>query len=298
LIIMTNTPLGSIFIFGELEVKLKVLHVFRNTPLGKVTLRQAADFVKKINSTLHVYIPEFDRFLMYFAEDIVEIKLDRSYLYFSDTVRQDMKEVLDEIGIEAKVAEHRTSTATKLPDVSNEFDLFSLPRIMTERKGPTIIGSTVRRVIKASYAPVLITPGRFHDWTEIMVLFGGSEYCIRALQWAITISKRCGFSLKALTLLEGKKTKKYYQQIIKDNQISLEDNFDWIIIDNKQKETILRFIPQTAMIVMGAYGSSRIHETIFGSTTELVLYNVANLLFLVGGKCAIPSLQSNETVIF
>ena len=64
-------------------MKLKVLHVFRNTPLGKETLRQAADFVKKTNSTLHVYIPTLDRFLMYFPDAIVEIKLDKSYLYFS-----------------------------------------------------------------------------------------------------------------------------------------------------------------------------------------------------------------------
>ena len=53
-------------------MNLDVLHVFRNTPLGKETLRQAVDFVRKVNSKLHVYIPKFDRFLMYFKDDIEE----------------------------------------------------------------------------------------------------------------------------------------------------------------------------------------------------------------------------------
>jgi nucleotide-binding universal stress UspA family protein len=269
-------------------MNLDVLHVFRNTPLGEETLRQAADFVKKVNSKLHVYIPKFDRFLMYFKDDIVEIKLDKSYLYFTDTAEHDMRKVLDNVGIEATVVEHQTSTAANLPDVPTEFDLFSLPRIMTERRGPTIIGSTVRKLIKASHAPALVSPGRFHDWEEILVLFGGSEYSLRALRWAVTISKRRNFPVKVLTLIEGDRKQEYYQKIAKDNRIDLSDINDWIVIDAKSTESILRFLPRTSMIVMGAYGSSRIRASIFGSATELVLNNVANLLFLVGEKCNSP----------
>jgi nucleotide-binding universal stress UspA family protein len=272
-----------------MKMNLDVLHVFRNTPLGEETLRQAADFVKKVNSNLHVYIPEFDRFLMYFKDDILEIKLDKSYLYFTETAEHDMRKVLDDVGIEAKVVEHQTSTAANLPDVPTDFDLFSLPRIMTERRGPTIIGSTVRKLIKASHAPALVSPGRFHDWREILVLFGGSEYSIRALRWAVTISKRCDFPVKILTLLEADRQRDDYEKIFSDNRIALSEINDWIIIDAKSKESILRYLPRASMIIMGAYGSSRFRASIFGSTTELVLNNVANLLFLVGEKCNAPT---------
>lgn len=47
-------------------------------------------------------------------------------------------------------------------------------------------------------------------------------------------------------------------------------------------------IPRDSLIVMGAYGHRNIRATLFGSKTELVLKNNADLLMLVGEKCKNP----------
>ena len=58
----------------------QLLHIFRNTPFGRETLLQSANFCRQLDVTLVIYIPEYTKFLMYFDNDVVQIDLDHSYL--------------------------------------------------------------------------------------------------------------------------------------------------------------------------------------------------------------------------
>ncbi|MFQ5707237.1 MAG: universal stress protein [bacterium] len=269
----------------------KVLHVYRNTPLGRETLRQAADFAKKTGSDLNVYIPEFDRFLLYFQRNAVEIRLDQSYSYLPETARENVEKVLMEMGVALRLVKITSKTASNLPNLPTDFDFFSLPKVMVERQGRIqlgAIGTGVRQLVKNALTPALIAPGPFRDWSEILIFFGGSSYSVTALKWGMTLADTVGVPLNVVTLAENKKDKAAYEEIVQQHQIDVKQINQWEFVPSGSPVILLNKISCDALIVMGAYGHGRVYSKLFGSKTEFIQKNVAQLLMLIGENCKPP----------
>lgn len=270
---------------------IQIFHVFRNNPLGKETLRQAADFAKRINGELNVYVPEHDRFMLYFDYEAVEVSLGKSYLYSIETAHAHMNPILDEMGVAAKLVHVKTKTGSNLPDIETGFDIISLPKVMTEAKGkilPQAIGKGVRSLVNVSPAPAIIGPGRFAEWNNIHVFFGGSSHAIRALKWAVRIANLAQVPLYVSSLCEGKRKQSQYEQLLNTEGISSNSFADWKFYHDQSFIEMLNQISRDSLNVMGAYGHHSIRSTLFGSKTELVLRNTANVLMLVGARCKNP----------
>ncbi|MFQ5604888.1 MAG: universal stress protein [bacterium] len=274
---------------------MNILHIYRNTPLGRETLRQAADFTRKIHGKLQVYIPQYDRFLFYFEREAVEIRLDQSYLYLPDTAEHNVRQIVEPFEIPFSFVKIASKTASSLPNLPTNFDLLSLPRIMVERQGRmqlSAIGAGIRQIVKSTPTPALLSPGRFHDWQEILVLFGGSDFSISALKWALLISRHANLAVNMLTLLEEGRELSDYERILEEQQIDRAGIGQWNCLPAGSVVTLLEAIPRDALIAMGAYGHGRVLEKLFGSTTELIQKNTANLLMLVGENGLSPKYRS------
>jgi len=269
-------------------MQLNLLHVFRNTPLGRETLMQAADFSRKTHSRLNVYLPEFDRVLLHFGPNAVEIRLDASYLYLQETARHNLQKISKEAHVRVHEVKAETMTASNLPRLPTNFDVISLPRIMVERKGPISIGSGVRKLVKSATASALIAPGRFHDWREVLVLFGGSQYSAVALQWGLAVSRESGLPLRLLTASDKQTSRAMCEDALRQYNLPADVFQNWIFVESGSAVSILDKIPRDAMLMMGAYGHSGIRARLFGSTTELIQKNTANLIMLIGENCPAP----------
>ena len=271
-------------------MSLDVFHVFRNTPTGRETFMQAIDFCKKIGGQLYVYLPHHDRFMLYFDADAVEIHLDQSYLSGPETQKSNMEAVLEKLNFVAKHAYYHTKTGSTLPDIDSDFDVISLPKVMTEIKTGlrgSSIGPSVRRLVKASHAPALISPARFVDWNGIHVFFGGSHHAEKALRWALSLGAAAKMPVHVTTLLENKNEAYYRDKLAKSN-IDADRLASWTFWREESLLAALYNVDRNQLIVMGAYGGSRIRMRLFGSTTEMILKNTANPLLLVGERCLEP----------
>ena len=58
----------------------RLLHVFRNTPLGRETLLQSIYFCKTLDVGLQIYVPQAIQFLMYFDHDFATRSIMEDYL--------------------------------------------------------------------------------------------------------------------------------------------------------------------------------------------------------------------------
>jgi nucleotide-binding universal stress UspA family protein len=269
----------------------KLFHVYRNTPFGRETFLQAIDFCKKSDAELYVLAPQFDRFMFYFDADAVEVNLDQSYLAAPNSQKENMEQILTDMSFNGKNVYSTTRTGSTLPDISSDFDIINLPRVMTQvvkgLRGSTI-GPAVRRLIKASHAPALICQSRFVDWQAIRVFFGGSRHAEKALLWAHWLSLKSQKPIHLTTLLEDK-DEDYYRGKMKKRFNSLTIWESWDFWPKDKFYDALFSVERDELLVMGAYGKSGLKKRLLGSTTELMLKNTPNPLLLVGERCKEPT---------
>ena len=135
----------------------------------------------------------------------------------------------------------------------------------------TMTGSTADRVSRHSSKPCLITPQQFAPVQKMLVAFDGSDHARQALIMACEMTKKYGFELNLVTVADGIKLDQ--AQRIADEGMALAQSYaintEAIVEEGDAEELILQtlFDLHGDLLVVGAYGHSRIREMILGSTT-------------------------------
>lgn len=265
----------------------QLLHIFRNTPLGRETLFQSIYFCKQVGAVPVIYIPEFTKFLMYFDNDIVQIDLDNSYLTAPDTAVEHVNQIVDHIGINSTFLKAKHFTATTLPDIPTNFDFMCCPRSISDlssKIGLGYIGPRVRRIVKSAKFPVLVTSPVYKKWRSIAVFFGGSANAVNALNLGFRISRASGMPLEVFTQVE-QQPRAYYETIVKDEKLEEEMALyvkKWHFFEKGSFQENLYEVPHDAIVVLGAFGHGLIKDIVFGSKMENIQSVIPNNFLVVG----------------
>lgn len=268
----------------------QLLHIFRNTPLGRELLLQSTYFCKTLGIAPVIHIPQHTRFLIYFAFDIVQVDLDNSYLRDQATAADHIREICASQGIsEPRFLETETFTAPDLPDLPSHFSFMCCPRSISDlssKIGLGYIGPKVRHLIQAAPFPVLLGSPVYKPWRSITVFFGGSRNALKALRLGLEVSRLSGLPLDIYTQ-EGSQTENDYRRVIREEGLDrklAEKVRDWQIFKSGDFTDNLYQTPHDSLVILGAYGHGVIRELIFGSTMETVQTVLPNNLLIVGPR--------------
>ena len=268
----------------------RLLHVFRNTPLGRETFLQTLYFCATVGVGLHVYIPESTQFLMYFEHDAVQVDLDGSYLTSPQTARAHAIELAEPFGIKPVFFVPKNFTASKLPDLSATYNYMCCPRSISDissKIGLGYIGPKVRRILKSSLFPVLLSSGAFKPWKSIMVFYGGSQNANKALRWGLHLSQKAGCPLDMFTYTKHHDGDYFHQRLQEMDLLSSVEQHvrKWHQIAEGSFEESLYIVPHDALLIVGAYGHGLFKDIVAGSKMESIQSWMPNNIMLVGPHC-------------
>ncbi|HDI61255.1 MAG TPA: universal stress protein [Desulfobacteraceae bacterium] len=267
----------------------RLLHIFRNTPLGRETFLQSIYFCSQIGLSLTVYIPLSTKFLMYFENDVVQVDLDNSYLTGPETAEAHARQLIEAAGLRAKFLTPKYFTASTLPDIPTDFDFMCCPRTISDlssKVGLGYIGPRVRRIVGAARYPVLIPSVAYKPWQSVIVFFGGSSNAVKAFRLGLAISRRSGLPLDLYTQAEGRSRADYREGIEAAGlgQALEESVRHWYFFESGGLEENLYNVPHDALGVVGAFGHGLIRDLLFGSKMEEIQSILPNSLLIVGPK--------------
>ena len=267
--------------------KPEMLHIFRNTPLGRETLMMSAYFSKRCRLRLRVYIPRHDQFLMYFEESIATIELDRAFLRSPDTARAHAEEILVSSRADYGFIEPHRFTTRRLPDLPTDVDFMCCPRSISDvstRISLGHIGPAVRKIIHNARFPVLLPPAVARGWKPVVCFLGGSPHEVRALRCAAHLAERSRSPLVLFTHAPGRSRSDFEHQMSDDGLRDVVRDARWILCDRKDFAEGLYEVPHDALVVIGASGRGLAKELLFGSRLEVVQSVLPNQLLVVGPK--------------
>ena len=138
-----------------------------------------------------------------------------------------------------------------------------------------LLGSTVERLVRASVKPCLVTPGEFRALRHLLLAYDGSDESNKALRGGLDLAVALGAEVTIITACqrEGEDAASKFLQDAHRQALDLKLKAHAQLLHGNAETEILAACEKFGadLIVMGAYGHTRIREFILGSNTSHVL---------------------------
>jgi nucleotide-binding universal stress UspA family protein len=149
---------------------------------------------------------------------------------------------------------------------------------------PRKIGHLTEAIVRSSPQPVLIAKAPFAKPTEILILDNGGDRSLHALCVGAEIARRANLALELITVTptreEGEAVSQRGIQYLGDQEVPFQNSIV-AAPDTPDRELVTRLNNRpSALVLMGAFGESRLKEWLSGSTTRTIMQETRNPLIL------------------
>lgn len=137
----------------------------------------------------------------------------------------------------------------------------------------SILGSTAEAVVRKSGKPVMVTPQHFREIESMALAWDGSPPATHALRLAIELSNKTAWPLTILTVVDEPSQGAVLLQQAETHLEKHPGDVETITLTGAADKEILRFLQEGAveLLVMGAYGKTRLRQLFVGCTTSQVI---------------------------
>ncbi len=138
------------------------------------------------------------------------------------------------------------------------------------------LGSNLESVVRQTHKPVLVTPEKYKKFTKILVAYDASSFSTKALITGAEIAQQMRLPLTVVTVSDDKKSGEDILSQVDENLKDRNITCDKVLKDGEAVNVILDFCKEGSydLLVMGAYGHSKIRELIIGNTTVQIMRKV------------------------
>ncbi len=147
------------------------------------------------------------------------------------------------------------------------------------------LGANVERIVRSTKKPCLVTPREYRPVEKVLVAYDGSLTGKKTLQFLVNSSCFQKLEIHLLKVTKNETYSRAENRINEARQILKTAGFNIIstIREGEAEEVINKYITEQniSLLLMGAYGHSRIRHLVIGSTTVQLLRssNIPVLLF-------------------
>lgn len=268
------------------------------SPIAEVAAEYAIWFAKKLGARVHVlYVTDIRILEGPLLADLSGALGAQPYSALLPQLQQIQREKADAILGAAKKrcddervpceTAHETGTLVHVMlDYEKRADLVVLgERGEHAQWSAGMLGSSVERMVRASIKPSLVTPEKFRQIRHLLIAHDGSVESNKALHGGIDLAGALGANISIVTVCQ-REQEGAASKVLKDAQQQALDHKlkpDVQLVHGHPETEILNQCEKVGadLIVMGAYGHTRIRELILGSTTSHVLRKATVPVLLV-----------------
>jgi nucleotide-binding universal stress UspA family protein len=137
------------------------------------------------------------------------------------------------------------------------------------------LGSMLERVVRSASKPCLVTSREFRPIDRVAIAYDGGPSCREALDFMAKSELFRAFDLHVVTAVEGHKADKAAELLAEAERILNGSGLypACQVLDGEVEAAIVDYVDNAKidLLVVGAYGHSRIRELLIGSTTTELL---------------------------
>lgn len=145
-----------------------------------------------------------------------------------------------------------------------------------------LLGSNTELVVRRTKRPVLLAPSEFRPPQEVLVAHGGKPMGEVALALGLEVSRTLGIPLRVVTVVEDVEHRKAALDRARDQLAALGGSAAFEGASGRVADSILERSGPETLLVMGAYGHSRLYHMVLGSITEELMRRAEGPVLLSG----------------
>ncbi|MBE9029108.1 universal stress protein [filamentous cyanobacterium LEGE 11480] len=192
-------------------------------------------------------------------------------------VLQEAKKLLTQHGVETIKTIHETGF---LVDCLHHFEA-AADLIVLGKRGETAefasghLGANLERIIRSSHKPCIVTSRQFKPIEQILVAYDGSPSAKKMLEFLKTSPVFQGLAVHIVTVAKngGDATASQQLEEARNSMQRVEVKATCAVIQGNPEIAISHYCTEhnISLLMMGAYGHSRIRHLVIGSTTAQIL---------------------------
>ena len=193
------------------------------------------------------------------------------------------QERAEQAGLQGTLTRQRHGDLVEaLQDVQDETRLYVLGR-EGEHPSANHVGSNLESVVRTLHRPILVTVDEYREPTQVMVAFDGSETMRKGMEMLAKSPLLKGLPIHVVKV--GADKSECHEQLAWAHDVLKDAGFDvqTTLLDGEVEATLRSYkeAHQIDLMVMGAYGHSRIREFLVGSnTTKMISRATVPMLLL------------------
>ncbi len=137
------------------------------------------------------------------------------------------------------------------------------------------LGANLERIVRASHKPCLVTSRQFKSMERLLLAYDGGKSCQKLLQFLMKSPTFKGLDLHMLSVVKKPDDEKAKAHLNEAEQKVRAAGFNPVcqILQGDPEKVIASYVEdkEISLLVMGAYGHSRIRHLVIGSTTAQML---------------------------
>jgi nucleotide-binding universal stress UspA family protein len=146
-----------------------------------------------------------------------------------------------------------------------------------------LIGSNIERVVRTMHRPILVTPQTYRPINNFMIAYDGSATTRKGIEMMASSPLLKGLSCRLVMV--GEKTPENEAQLEWAESVLKSAGFEPVveIIKGEVKTALCQYrdAHDVDMLVMGAYGHSKIRQFFIGSTTTKMIQHTSTIPLLL-----------------
>ncbi|MGY6529754.1 MAG: universal stress protein [Cyanobacterium sp.] len=222
-------------------------------------------------------------------QKLVELDHERNKLNHvrAKVILDHAKEVLRQEGIEKVNSIHKTGfLADSVRDVEEKIDLIVLGKRGENADYNSIhLGANLERIVRSSSKPCLVTPRDYISIDKVLIAYDGSATGGRILDFLVDCPFIKDLDIHLVMVTKNEKDEDAHSKLQGASTLLTNAGFNvqCSLLKGNEESAIASYIEENNinLLIMGAYGHSRIRSLIIGSTTIQLLRNtrIPALLF-------------------
>lgn len=195
----------------------------------------------------------------------------------ADSALVQLEEACKEKGVKYSLKKEEGVIAREITKHAKDAELIAMGRTGEHTKwADGLLGSNLESVVRLTHKPILVASEDHMETTKILVAYDGSKFAEKALKMGGELANKMQIPITILTvssdaddaskIISGALEHIKPFDVDHDSVVASGDPVD--VIFNKYKDGHFN------MLVMGAYGHSKIRELIVGSTTVRLMRKV------------------------